>query len=429
MTKTYAKYIVPTMAAGLVMALYLLADGFFVGQKIGDAGLAAVNIAWPIMGFIQAVGVGIGMGGAVNISLCRGAGDERGADRALGNTFALMGIASVLITGLLLAAAKPILQLNRATAGLVDLAYDYIRVLAWGTVVQVLGSGVLPLLRNRLQAWHAMAVHMLYCVSAAALTGLFVMVLDMGVSGAALSVVAAHVVSLALALPLLLGRRSRVPLADFVPRRRTVANILRVGASPFGLTIIPAFTVFFFNRQMMAYGGNPAVAAYAAYCYVLPLGQLLLQGIGEGSQPMISFYQGAQDAAAVRRLRNWTFSLCLAVGLVAGGGILGVRGYVPAFFGLSDAAAALLHRGLPITLLALPFYGLSRASTAYLYAVKRTRAASLMAYVEALVLPLVVLTLPLLLGLDGVWWSVPLVQLLMSGVAAVLVFGRRGAKH
>ena len=76
MLKEYLKYIVPTMITFTLGGVYSIIDGVFVGHAVGDAGLAGINVAFPLVAFIMAVGTGVGMGGGVISSIARGAGNE-----------------------------------------------------------------------------------------------------------------------------------------------------------------------------------------------------------------------------------------------------------------------------------------------------------------------------------------------------------------
>lgn len=83
MLKEYLKYIVPTMITFTLGGVYSIIDGVFVGHAVGDAGLAGINVAFPLVAFIMAVGTGVGMGGGVISSIARGAGNEAKARRAM----------------------------------------------------------------------------------------------------------------------------------------------------------------------------------------------------------------------------------------------------------------------------------------------------------------------------------------------------------
>ena len=101
MLKKFLRFVLPSMVAFAFTGLYSIVDGFFVGNNVGDDGLAAINVAYPLVAFINAVGTGIGMGGSVMLSIARGRGDKEGEKRYLGNTLIYLLAASAAVTALL----------------------------------------------------------------------------------------------------------------------------------------------------------------------------------------------------------------------------------------------------------------------------------------------------------------------------------------
>ncbi len=414
MKKEFWKYVIPSMITFLVTGIYVSVDGFFVGRTVGDLGLASVTLAWPIASLILAVGTGIGMGGAVNVSIHMGAGNKEKADKALGNAITALLIASAALTIILLLLGKPILRLLGAEGELLDLSSQYVHILAGGAVFQVFGSGITPLLRNQNKAWIAMVLMVTNFVIDTTLSGVFVMLLKFGVAGAAWATLIGQCVALVPALLILFKKENRVPPSSYKLNKETIGHILKVGAPIIGLSFIPSLTTLIINKQALAYGGTVALAAFAAISNTLTIGQLLLQGIGEGSQPLISFQYGANNHKALAKLRKWTYTLALVIGCVATVGMLLARSFVPRFFGISEEASSILQIALPLCALSLPFYAFSRVTTEYFNAIKKSRNASVMVYGEALVLlPLCAFILPMLLKLNGVWATLMVEQFLL----------------
>ena len=118
--KNYLKFVLPSMVAFAFSGVYGIVDGFFIGRNIGDAGLAAINIAYPVTALIQAVGTGIGMGGAIHFSMRKGCGDKDGAARYLSMTFMLLAAACAAVTVLLAFFHKPLLAAFGAEIVLTD---------------------------------------------------------------------------------------------------------------------------------------------------------------------------------------------------------------------------------------------------------------------------------------------------------------------
>ncbi len=176
------------------------------------------------------------------------------------------------------------------------------------------------------------------------------------------------------------------------------------------------------NWRALAYGGTVALAAYAVVSYMLSVGQLLLQGVCDGSQPLISFYHGAADAHSVKQLKRRTYYTSITTGIVITIGITALRNVIPTWFNVSAETTGVLLFAFPLCALSLPFYAFSRSSSAYFYAIKKARRASIMVYGEALiVLPICVFILPMFLKLNGVWITLTVVQIIMLFTAILLL--------
>ncbi|MEF2845892.1 MAG: MATE family efflux transporter, partial [Eggerthellaceae bacterium] len=107
MVKPYLHYVIPATIAFTLSCIYAIVDGIFVGNYVGDAGLAGINVAYPLYALIYATGTGIGMGGAIIASVREGAGNVKGSRRAMGHTITLLAIASVIVMTFLLIFARP----------------------------------------------------------------------------------------------------------------------------------------------------------------------------------------------------------------------------------------------------------------------------------------------------------------------------------
>lgn len=429
MLKEYLKYIIPTMITFTLGGVYSIIDGVFVGHAVGDAGLAGINVAFPLVAFIMAVGTGIGMGGGVISSIARGAGNEPKARRAMGTTLTMLVIAAVPIMALLFAFAEPICRLLGGQGETLAQAVAYTSVIAWGVPFQILVTGCTPLIRNQGKVAYAMTVQVLAGLMNVALDYVFVILLGMGTAGAAEATVISQVSAFVLVLGFFLVKRNRIAWSDLRPDRRIALHALRLGLAPFGLTILPEATVVAINVNLSMYGGEQALAAYAVVSYTACVIQMLIQGVGDGSQPLISKHYGAGDADGVRRFRNTNYVITISLGVLGLAAMYLLRNQVPLLFGASAETAGLIAYALPIFSTAYVFYGFTHASTSYFYAVDDAKASSAIVYGEALLVVLIVFGAARLFGLDGIWLSVTAVQMVLSVAAGTLLHYRHRTRR
>lgn len=424
--RQFWKFVLPAMISFAFTGVYAIVDGVFVGQNIGDAGLAAINLAYPLTALLQATGAGVGMAGAVVSAIAMGRGDEARERRGLGGALTLLLLSGLALTALLFLLRAPLLRLLGAQGRLLELAASYIAVIALGSLFQVLGTGLLPLIRNYDGSLAAMGAMIAGFAVNIALDWLFVSRLQWGMAGAAAATVAGQCVTLVPCLVFLARKGRLFRFAVFRLDGPTARALLRTALSPWGLTLSPNLVIVILNRGAVAYGDETAVAAYAVASYALCVVQLLIQGVGDGAQPQLSRYYGAGDAAALAQVRRLTLAFSPATAAVGAAVLWLSRGLIPVLFGASAGAAALYRHMLPCFLAGLLFLGVLRAVTSYFYATEQHARSYLLIYGEPLLLAaLVGLALPRLWGLDGVWLAVPAAQAVLAAAALLLL--RRGA--
>lgn len=428
MVREYLKYIVPTMLTFTLASVYSIVDGVFVGHAVGDAGLAGINVAFPLVALVMAVGTGIGMGGGVISSIARGAGDDAKSRRAVGTTFLMLIIAAVPIMAALIVFAEPILAALGGRGETLDQAVSYISVIAWGVPFQIFVTGCTPLIRNQGKVAYAMAVQVFAGLMNVALDFAFVILMGWGTAGAAAATVASQIAAFVLVAAFFLLKRNRIAMADLRIDKAIAAHVLKLGMAPFGLTLLPEATVVAINVNAVAYGGETAVAAYAVISYTACVIQMLIQGVGDGSQPLISKHYGQGDVDGVRRFRNTNYLIAVSIGVLGLAAMFVFREQIPLLFGASGEAASLIAWALPIFSVAYVFYGFTHASTSYFYAVDDARASSIIVYGEAVLVVLVVFGMARIAGLDGIWVSVTIVQMVLACVAGALLRRRHRSR-
>lgn len=430
MLKKFFQYIIPSTLAFVFCGLYSIVDGFFVGQNVGDAGLAAINIAYPLAALIQSIGTGIGMGGAIQISISRGKGDTVQEHRFLGNTLTLLLVTGAVLMGALLAVSRPALILFGAQGQVLEYAIRYIRIFFTGALFQILANGCIPLLRNYGAATLAMGAMIAGFVTNILLDALFVSILHFGIDGAAWATTISQAVTTVPCILFLSKKIKQMDRSIFRPKKKTLSQIVKVGISPFGLVMSPNIVVILINKNAAIYGGEVAVAAYAVIAYFLPIVLLMLQGIGDGSQPLISFHYGKGEVREVRQVRKWTYIASVLVAVLNVGLVYLIREYIPAFFGASEQVAETVVQALPLFAIGAVFVAVCRATTSYFYAIRENLPAYILVYGEAVILIVLLLFgFPRLWGIWGVWISVPVTQFLLMLCALLLLLREKGKAH
>lgn len=414
------KYALPSMFSQLLNSLFIIIDGYFVGQNMGDAGLAAINVAWPLVALVQAVSLAIGIGGAVRMAIDMGRGDKEAADKERFHALVMLAMATVIMgIGLYLCYPYALPHLG-ANQELYPMTAEYIRVVCICAACQVFTTGLLPLLRGDGHTMAAMGLTVMGILGNVVLDWFCIQYLHWGMMGAAL---ATAISQAACGIPaFILFVRGRDKTGKFRLESKRIFGILRNGISAFGLSISDSILILMSNLQAMRYGGTEGVAVYAVLSYVLGSVIPLVTGVGSGIQPLLSKAYGAGDRKAVENLRRKGAAVAVTASLVCSVTAWIMREQMPLIFGASPEAAHEVSKAMWTLVLSFPFMAVVRFLCSYFCALGRPAESSVLAYGEPLgVQPLFLFTLPLFLGLKGVWVSYPSAMIVMSVVSVALM--------
>lgn len=410
--KRIAQDCIPTVFSLLMSGLYGVMDGLFVGRAVGDAGLAAINIAWPIAAVITAVGIGIGSGGSVLYSNSNGKGEQERGEVVYHQTITLLFAAAMVLLIVLGFTYPAILSALGAKGDVYQKAVEYIQIIIFGAVFQVMGTGFIPMLRNRNLAFQAMVSMAAGMGVNGVLNYLLLFVVKIGIRGAAVGTIAAQLIVLVISSYLIYGRQ-KVHL-KVVWQHKIVGEILKIGISAFGLSLAPSIVLLFTNLQCLKYGGDAAVACYAVISYIVFPVQSMLMGIGDGTQPLMSFYSGAKKMEELRFVKKIASIAVVGMGAVFFVIVILVSKYIPDVFGMQMESQAYFGTGMAVSAVSFLFTGLAKFHISYLNATLQVKKAMQLIYGETIVVaPFLIFLLPYVFKINGIWLSLPGTQLIM----------------
>lgn len=427
----FYSFVVPSLFAFALSGMYSIVDGFFIGQAIGDLGLATINVAYPLTALIQALGTGIGMGGAVlysihvasaenTVGLEKKLAARRKAERFVATTFLLLLFVSAIVVVITYRILPQIVVLLGAYGPLLQTCHDYLFVIGCGAVFQIVGTALIPLVRNFGHATVAMFVMILGFITNIYLDYLFIQEYQWGVKGAALATVLSQAIAMVGGLIYMWRQHLCFFKVNLHEALTMVKPIISIAVAPFGLTISPNIVLVLINRSSAIYGGDVSVACYACIAYVTCVVYLMLQGIGDGSQPLISHFYGRNDANNIKLTRTMAYLSSIALSVFSMMALFLCAPFVGPLFGASEMVSRYVSLILPIFLLGLPFVSYCRVTAAVFYATNHCKLSYVLTYAETIVLFLLLLFVPAQYGQMGVWWSAVGAQLIAAFLAIVL---------
>ena len=200
LNKKFFSYVIPSILAFALSGVYTIVDGFFIGQSLGDTGLTAITLGYPISALIGAVGTGLGLSGAIRFTILNAQGETQKRQECFSGTTLLMLLTAGLLTAILFAFAQPILHLLGARGNMLTLCVAYAQVIALGAVFQLLATGFVPFIRNMGGATVAMIAMALGFATNIALDYVFVWALNWGMAGAAWATIIGQAVTMIVAV-------------------------------------------------------------------------------------------------------------------------------------------------------------------------------------------------------------------------------------
>ena len=425
--KEFFRYVIPSMLAFALSGLYGVVDGFFLGNAMGDAALAAINVAYPITAFVQALGCGIGMGGAVQYTIHKAQKKTEDAAKCLGMTLLLLVGAGVVLTPILIKMNIPMLKALGLQGDLLVLGNEYITWIGIGTMFQILGTGLVPFMRNLGNAYISTIAMVIGAFFNITFDYLFIWVFRQGMKGAAIASVMGQFAAFVISIAYVLWKKEKM-IFKRVPAS-LIKKILLVACSPFGLSFAPNVTLILVNLNAVAYGGEFAVTCYAPISYITYIVMILLQGISDGCQPLVSLFYGKGEDKNARKIYKISRNFSLLVGVASSILLSWQSETVVKIFGSSPEVTEYVLEVLPIFLIGMAFSALSRAAISYFYATEKNTRAYILIYGEAVLLAVLLMILPRIMGIIGTWISVMLSQILVSILSQVLLKVRRKSRH
>ena len=415
MRRTFFKYISLNMLGALGLSGYIMADTFFVANRLGSDGLAALNLAIPIFGLINGLGILLGIGGATRYSICRYQGDEDRGNRTF--TLSLLtGLGLGIILALLGAfCARPIALLLGANTDTLPLCTVYLRTVLLFSPCFLLNHVMVCFVRNDGNPKLAMTAMLAGSLANIALDYLFLYPLNMGIFGAALATGTAPVIGLWLSSLHSLTGRNQYRLSRPANPARSLADAAGLGSAAFLNEFTSCMVLALYNTLMLRAAGTVGVAAYGVVANLALMALALFTGLSQGAQPLISQSYGRGDHHTVRQLCRLALLVSCLVGLALA---------LIAQFG-AEPLAALFNRdgdpelarlavsGLRIYFWGFLFAGPNIIAASFLGAVEQPRASFLLSLFRGGIgIAALVLLLAWLLGVTGIWLAFPVTELL-----------------
>ncbi|RKI65212.1 MATE family efflux transporter [bacterium 1xD42-67] len=432
---TYPKlfrFTMPSIIMMIFTSIYSVVDGLFVSNLVGEEALSAVNIIFPVSMILSAAGFMLGSGGSAIVARAMGEGKQELADRYFTMILlVVLGLGTVFSVGGALL-IEPIARL----AGSSDLLLE--DCIAYGRVL--LGGSAVFMLQVAFQVFFVTAelpkMGLAFSLAAGATNIImdYVLIgpLDMGIAGAAWGTVLSYAVGGL--LPLLYFVRPSRGALRLRPTKlylRELKNACSNGSSELMSNLSASVVSILYNLQLMSIVGEAGVAAYSVMMYVDFAFAAVFLGFSMGVGPIISFHFGADGWDELKNVfrKSMTVIALASLSMVALSELL-ARPLAAAFVSYSPGLLEMTVHGFRIFALSYLFVGFGIFGSAFFTALCNGPVSALISFLRTFLFRGgMVLLLPLVLDLDGIWMAVVVADGLGAAVALGLIWRYRRRYH
>jgi putative MATE family efflux protein len=433
LVKLMFKLSVPAIIGMLVIGLYSFMDAVFVGQLISANAMGAISVAYPFTLFNSGVATLIGIGSASVLSRAIGRKDTQTVDKIMGNLLAVTFILSLIVTGVGIIFAKPLLSLTGAKGEILELAVRYLQIVFIGSIFVNFAQSANMIMRAEGLMKKAMTFMALGAITNIILDPVLILAMGKyGIEGAAIATVLSQIIQAAITLVYFLKKSKVVRFHGIKIATELLPEIFSVGVSAMLMQIL-----FFIQQTVLynvasRYGGATQIILLGASTRIQAFSFIPLWGMSQGLQPMVGTNFGAGLYERVKKATNL---------FILGAIILALCFWIPiqlapaAMLALFIKDHAIVAQGVDCFRLMYSIFPVSGAlimAITFFQALGKGSKASVLVIMRqiGLFIPLVIL-LPRLLNIYGVWASLPLADgiVFLLGLAMLATEYRRMGKE
>ena len=408
---------IPASIGILVMSLNILIDTIFVGQWIGSEAIAAINVVLPVSFFIAALGMAIGVGGASIISRSLGEKNIVKAEQTFGNQITLTFLITILVVIFGLFFLNQIIPIFGGKGSLFSFAKTYYVIVMYGVPVLAFCMMANNTIRAEGKPKNAMYAMLLPSISNLTLDYILIKVFDMGMMGAAWATSLSYGVCATYIIYFFLSGQSilRPKLSNFFINYNTVLQITSLGSVTLVRQAMVSLTVLLVNNILFTIGGESSITVYAIISRMLMFATFPIFGITQGFLPIAGYNYGAKNWLRVRNVINTSILYSSVLATIVFLLIFFYSDFIPQIFSKDVIVSEQTPMALRYVFMALPIIGIQLIGAAYFQAIGKAKPALLLTLSRQgfFFIPLLFL-LPPYIGIDGVWLSFPIADLLST---------------
>lgn len=432
---TYKKllhFTLPSIFMMIFTSIYGVVDGFFVSNFVGKTSFAAVNFIMPFLMILGAVGFMFGTGGSALISKTMGEGDDKKAQSLFSLFIYVSIICGIIIAALGIAFLRPVAVLLGAQDTMLKDCIIYGKIILLALPAFLLQYEFQSFFVTAGKPQLGLIVTIASGVTNMVLDALLVAVFSLGLPGAAAATAFSQVVGGV--IPLLYFFRPNSSLLRLTKAKYDGQAILKActnGSSELMSNFSMSLVSMLYNAQLIAYAGEDGVAAYGVLMYVNMIFLAAFIGYSVGTAPVIGYHYGAENHRELKSLLKKSLNIIgiLSVAMLIAAEVL-ARPLAAVYVGYDPDLLNLTLRGFVIFSFSFLFAGIAIYGSSFFTALNNGLVSALISFLRTMVFQIAaVLIFPLIWGIDGIWGSIVIAELMAALVTILFLMGMKKKYH
>lgn len=426
--KDFTKYVSANVVAMIGLSCYILADTYFISKKLGEAGLAALNLSMPSFSLVFSLGMLFAIGGATRFAIHKGAGDTKGANSVFTHTVIIVSCIAAIFVLLGAFLSGPIATFLGADGATYDYSKTYVQIMLCFAPFFMFNNTLQNFVRNDGAPRLAMIASLTGNLFNILFDYILVFPCNMGMLGAALATGFSPIVSMSILSIFFLRKKNSFRIEKTKISVRTYGGICSLGLASFISEFGFGIVMMLINKLFKSLGGDTAVAAFAIIINVFYVVNAIFNGVASGTQPMISFSYGENDHKKIRQVLKYALITVAGIAVIV---------YIVLFFGADGIAKIfnsqgeerlqeLASQGIRLYFISSLFSGFNLLFSGYFAASNRGLYAQIITILRGAVLIIPIAYLfAFLWQITGLWLATPAAELITLAVALTIFFATR----
>lgn len=422
------RFVLPSILMMIFTSLYTIVDGFFVSNFVGKTPFAALNFIWPVIQAVSGIGFMIATGGSAYVAKLLGQNKNEEANHAFSLLIYATIVLGIIISIIFIALTPQIAYLLGARGVFLENCIIYGRINFFGLTFYILQCIFQSFFIVAEKPSLSLHISIISGICNAILDLVFMGILGYGLASAAWATVIGQMVGAIIPLIYFFSKNNsllRLTKTEF--KLHTLTQSFSNGASEMVTNISASVVGMLFNFQLMSEAGENGVAAYGAIMYVVFVFTAINIGYSMGSAPIVSYNYGSANKLELQNIFKKSIILLTIVGVVMMtlSEVLAIP-LVKIFASYDQELFNVTLHGFRVYVISFLLNGFNMWGSAFFTALNNGRISAILSFFRTFVFQVsCVLILPMLFGIDGIWSSIVLAEILSSSLLIYCIVNNR----